>query len=851
MQLAAALAASWLLFGALHEISHLLTACAVGCGGSTAVSAKSLWGALVTRRVRIDVEASGWRARVVRAAGWVTSLALAAATWLWRPGDLGLVSETTWSVVRAVATFTAAEAAWTDLLGMEQAVSSRRQTFSPLLPPHTWFYCGNFGMVILSKLWLTTENGDAAKDILQKMIQVTMMRGAQSGGVVTYLTDGRNGGHGGMFGARARVVNTKRGDLSVGVRTKLTSEEKNAGRNGLVLRGRGRLYVGHTRFATSSKASFDGTHPHQWSPRVMMQIWSGFRKSEATTCTQRWVENYICHNGDFDFYTIGARTYDLSAIQEWLPRATGHPMPTTVDSCAVAGMIDLLRAQGSWFHAARFAFHFGAFAAADETRTTLKYAIPTVEALSAAAGVLVALFMARVRGDHVQATACERTVMPMAVSDLRTPEARASLAEAAEQAFRAGGHDVALGLDADDADPRGAGGGGGAGLDISGAGGDIKAGSSESDPAGRKAKPKLYRRYSGITGRFKMTQTFKSSLALYVRSCVDAFFDNDLLWIVRLFMANAKGSFGLCVTSSLDAHRQICMAARGQTMSLAFYPRTGLVLYGSEQAAVKAACKLKFPKAAATAKVKKFNDNLGGAPPSAEAADAPNGLDRSIDSESDNSEDDSEDDLSNNEGDHARTVSTASGRKPSMVRADTPKVLFERRSDDTLTRASRDSFDGRPERCSGDAPSPPTNVRRAGGSFDERPERRSGGTPTPYASRASFDDLFGGGARGAAASEFAAWSAARDTLERKRADDDGASGDDYSATPAVRLDLDDLGGEVCLASGYMSSDDNKGVTVVHCRPLSSRSAFSTGGRRATRPTSARPPRRTRHCRSTG
>ena len=29
----------------------------------------------------------------------------------------------------------------------------------------------------------------------------------------------------------------------------------------------------------------------------------------------RNVENFICHNGDLDFFDVGARTYDLSAIQ--------------------------------------------------------------------------------------------------------------------------------------------------------------------------------------------------------------------------------------------------------------------------------------------------------------------------------------------------------------------------------------------------------------------------------------------------------------------------------------------------------------------------------------------------------
>jgi hypothetical protein len=74
---------------------------------------------------------------------------------------------------------------------------------------------------------------------------------------------------------------------------------------------------------------------------------------------------------------------------------------------------------------------------------------------------------------------------------------------------------------------------------------------------------------------------------LFVKATVDAFFDNDLFNTVRVFLENAKGSFGLCVTTSLDAHRQVAMAAKGQTLCIAFYPRKGIICYGSEQAAVK------------------------------------------------------------------------------------------------------------------------------------------------------------------------------------------------------------------------------------------------------------------------
>ena len=91
----------------------------------------------------------------------------------------------------------------------------------------------------------------------------------------------------------------------------------------------------------------------------------------------------------------------------------------------------------------------------------------------------------------------------------------------------------------------------------------------------------------GTLAKFVSSDAEDDELLLYVRASVDAFFDNDLLHSTRIFLENAKGSFGIMVCSSIDAHRQVCFAARGQTMSVAFYPRKGLVCYGSEQAAVK------------------------------------------------------------------------------------------------------------------------------------------------------------------------------------------------------------------------------------------------------------------------
>ena len=57
------------------------------------------------------------------------------------------------------------------------------------------------------------------------------------------------------------------------------------------------------------------------------------------------VENFICHNGDFEFFQIGGEWYDTTAVQRWLERATGVNMPSVVDSAAIAGVVDLLRTQ--------------------------------------------------------------------------------------------------------------------------------------------------------------------------------------------------------------------------------------------------------------------------------------------------------------------------------------------------------------------------------------------------------------------------------------------------------------------------------------------------------------------------
>lgn len=171
------------------------------------------------------------------------------------------------------------------------------------------------------------------------MIRITMMRGAQSGGVVTYVRNGSKG----VKGLRSRVVNGKRTDLSKLIIKKLAGDQRFA-----PLIDGPRIYAGHTRFATTSKATFDGTHPHQWTPPENIRVWRRSANGDWT-CKVESVENFICHNGDLDAFEVADITHPLEALMPWLERANHCACPSPVDSCGVAGLIDILRCQGVWY----------------------------------------------------------------------------------------------------------------------------------------------------------------------------------------------------------------------------------------------------------------------------------------------------------------------------------------------------------------------------------------------------------------------------------------------------------------------------------------------------------------------
>ena len=157
--------------------------------------------------------------------------------------------------------------------------------------------CGNLGLLLEAA---AAAAGLDAVDVLKTMAEATQMRGGQSAGVVALI--------GSRAGVRVRCVPGRREEASVALATKLR-------RTLSVLRGVGKLppsnaplaqlYLGHTRFATSSLPSVTESHPHQWSPppaaSAAPPFWRAVSRPGAPPALERVTglppSLFLTHNG--------------------------------------------------------------------------------------------------------------------------------------------------------------------------------------------------------------------------------------------------------------------------------------------------------------------------------------------------------------------------------------------------------------------------------------------------------------------------------------------------------------------------------------------------------------------------
>ena len=610
----------YLVFGALHEFVHVVTAAFLHVqlygrhhlhaflrglfadGVLTAVF-RTMFARQIVVPLSLPMEVGdGGRSEVtlvietmIRHSGWIFSVIVAAILahiHLYR----GKCSASTRPIIIA-ATITAVEAIWTDLL---------RLPVIPLLGPASTgvtFFCGNFGLIVINSAWTSKDNGQHALDLLERMVNVTMMRGAQSGGVITYCKSNRMPVKGNpVVGVRSRVVNKKRTDLSKLIRAKVKGDVFDSLSRSFPSDGFVPFFSGHTRFATSSKATFDGTHPQRWTPPTPRRCYNfsivpdrpvavdastsspftPFSKSAADKGFPRLIriENYVCHNGDFDFYDLNGKTYDLDVIQKWLPIATSAALPATVDSACIAGFIDLIRCQGWYVKRTCFSIFVDIFLIFVSVMRCIVYPLHVSHiivkskicaeftynsfSLSARYALCLGLPTSRITEDAVAAN----------LPSVNQYDKVASLFEKELDDMLLSGSETLETISLDE---------------------------SKRHVLVSKVTAKLLRESREIQFLFSRNarggdeELGGEGLRLFARVTVDAFFDNDLLNSTKIFLGAASGSFGLCITSSLDAQRQLCLAARGQTISIALYPKKGLICFGSEQAAVKVGMTAEVP----------------------------------------------------------------------------------------------------------------------------------------------------------------------------------------------------------------------------------------------------------------
>ena len=182
------------------------------------------------------------------------------------------------------------------------------------------------------------------------MAATTAARGGQAGGLVTLLPDGT--------GHRCRYVPSKRADVARGLMQRFFA--------GLWLRRAAaaisraqpqqcRIFLGHTRFATSSRPSAGESHPHRFSQPKRVRVWR--RGPGGWASAEERFELFVTHNGDFDYWTVFGRVRTQREVGLWLRRVLGATHAIAgCDSVKVAGVMEFLRTQGVWEHALRFAY---------------------------------------------------------------------------------------------------------------------------------------------------------------------------------------------------------------------------------------------------------------------------------------------------------------------------------------------------------------------------------------------------------------------------------------------------------------------------------------------------------------
>ncbi|CAI5520260.1 unnamed protein product [Closterium sp. Naga37s-1] len=489
------------------------------------------------------------------------------------------------------------------------------------------------------------ERAVDALGVLERMAAISSERGGQSGGVVTFVRTWRDD----MAGVRVRAKPAKRQSLSHQLISKFraaiflnslsdslsfflallvrpftyllqalrlspppqvapsqsaaaAAREGSTGKAGDDSASSVHVFLGHTRFATSSVPSVGETHPHQWVPERRLPLWRVHAATGAITCAPTNVGVYVTHNGDFEFWNLFGRDRTHSEMGPWLEVVLERDQPAQCDSVMIAGLMDLLRTHALWLPSIRLAFHQTVVMSYEEVLSpqashplpcladlapvaaaaerAMAHVVQGMQGMGAVGGGAAAAAKPAPRGSAVTALRAamagrEALLVDAILAALHSrplPRATASPAAAA-----AGGDSDSVAVTVGAAVVEGE----GEGEELSeepsllGNGGDAQGREQQEQQQGEAQQNEggeLPECLSGLSAAL---------LQVFVRQAVANFLDNDLYWAAKKFLENAKGSFGMTTACTADCDR-VVLAARNQPLALGFAPHSRTVLFSSE-----------------------------------------------------------------------------------------------------------------------------------------------------------------------------------------------------------------------------------------------------------------------------
>jgi hypothetical protein len=360
--------------------------------------------------------------------------------------------------------------------------------------------------------------------LITDLAKLTEMRGGQAAGLasVSWSATSKT-----VPCVRARAVVAKR---ATGAST-MTSAWQSAARKATVNPSNlvspdhtsSALFMGHLRFATSSRNKENESHPHIWLPWRKESAW--FSELNPTTGRLELVNNpsatcghMLTHNGDFDAVSIYNSPMPQADVGRWLGIMLSSPCKVDSDSAKVAGYFDVFSTRGRWMPSARRAW---------------------VLAVSKS----------------------ERDVLE--------PDAPGSVPFPGATLFQTWGALFERGLVASRVP----------GLCPVAETRDFKTAVSHLESS-------LIETFSQNPHTYGMNTWRKDTITEFVVQTISSFFTADIFACMSSFLRSASGSFGLAVSCATE-DGAVVLSAMGQPMAFSLDPMLGLVLYGSEVSAVR------------------------------------------------------------------------------------------------------------------------------------------------------------------------------------------------------------------------------------------------------------------------